>query len=93
MQPVPILEKHVVFKPVQQPAPPGRANLNQAVGAQIKPLQVQMHGDLFYLKVVGDIEVATARKAEVRESKSGAEGVVDINVMEVEEVGDGDITV
>ena len=83
----------MIFKPLQQPAPPGRANPNQAVGAQIKPLQAQMHGDLFYLKVIGDIEVATARKAEVRESKNGAGGVVDINVMDLDEGGDGDVTV
>lgn len=83
----------MMFKPLQQLAPPGKANPNQAVGAQMKPLQVQMHGDLFYLKVVGDMGLATARKAEVRESKSGAEDVVNINVMEMGEGIDGDVTV
>ncbi|KAL8786088.1 MAG: hypothetical protein Q9195_008364 [Heterodermia aff. obscurata] len=50
MQPIPISEKHLVFKPLQHPS---RPNPNQSANAaQMKP---QAHGgDLFYLKLVGE---------------------------------------
>ena len=79
MQPVSISEQHLVFKPLQQPAGPGRPNLNQGVGAQMKPLQGQMHGDLFYLKLVGEIRESSKNKG------SGAE----VTVREVDEKGEG----
>ncbi|CAF9920589.1 MAG: Mediator of RNA polymerase II transcription subunit 18 [Heterodermia speciosa] len=79
MQPIPISEKNLVFKPQQQPAgPAGRPNPNQGVGAQMKPLQGQMHGDLFYLKLVGET-------SETGEKAGGTE----VRVKEVDEKEEG----
>ena len=85
MQPVPIFEKHLVFKPLQQSSGPGRPNLNQGVGAQMKPLQGQMHGDMFYLKLVGEISESSKKGdgteitvKEVHEKEEGKDHDVDM---------------
>ena len=57
MQPIPMTEKHLVFKPSRPPPIPGRAGPNPgSQGGQMKPLQGQMHGELFYLKLVGEVQ-------------------------------------
>ena len=66
MQPISIHEKHLIFKPLEEPNLPGRVNTSQTPGALSKPLQGQMHGDLFFLKVV----------EEVRDSRNLDAGVI-----------------
>ena len=85
MQPVPILEKHLLFKPLLQPGAPGRVNLNP----QMKPMQGQMLGDLFYLKVVGEIDNGRKAGSEGKGEQDGSEMMVDGGV-EAEAAGGGD---
>lgn len=94
MQPVPINEKHLIFKPLQQPALPGRTNQNQGVGAQMKPLQGQMQGDLFYLKVVGEMSSQSEGGAGDGDGDEKMKDAAEISVEEVrdEEMADeGDV--
>ena len=57
MQAIPILEKHLIFKPSRPPTVTGKAGPQQGGQAgQMKALQGQMHGDLFYLKVVEEVK-------------------------------------
>ena len=57
MQPQRVLERHLIFKPSRSPTQRGgQVGGSQGVqAAQIQALQGQMHGDLFYLQLVGDI--------------------------------------
>lgn len=58
MQPQPVLEKHLVFKPNRQPgtAKPAQVGAAQDVQkSQVQALQAQTQGDLFYLQLVADI--------------------------------------
>lgn len=59
MQPVPLLEKHLLFKPDR--SPPGQRPLQ--VGAaqdvqrgQVQALQAVMGGEVFYLTMVKEVE-------------------------------------
>lgn len=88
MQPVAIHEKHLVFKPLQQPAGPGRPDPSQGTGSQMKPLQGQMHGDLFYLKVVGEIGGEEDTGVQDRSEKDGAK----VSVEEIKDEGKADGT-
>ena len=57
MQPVPILERHLIFKPSRPPSTVGKAGPQQGGQAgQMKAVQGQMHGDLFYLKLVEEVK-------------------------------------
>lgn len=88
MQPVPIHETHLIFKPLQQPALSGRPNQNQGVGTQIKPLQGQMHGDLFYLKVVGEMSGTSPKSQGGAGDGDGDEKMKDAAEVNVEELRD-----
>ncbi|KAG8527884.1 uncharacterized protein KY384_006800 [Bacidia gigantensis] len=56
MQPVPILEKHLLFKPNRSGGPtPGAQNTQVGAGAKgLKQLNAAASGDAFYLRVVGE---------------------------------------
>ena len=70
MQPITMLEKHLVFKPSRPPSGTGKAGPHPGGQAgQMKALQGQMHGDLFYLKLVE--EVRDERGAGSREQAIG----------------------
>jgi len=72
MQPIPILEKHLIFKPSRPPPSGGKAGPQQGQAGQMKALQGQMHGDLFYLKLVQ--EVKNDRGAAEVENVNGVNG-------------------
>ncbi|KAL9098101.1 MAG: hypothetical protein Q9163_006175, partial [Psora crenata] len=55
MQPVPILEKHLVFKPNRQPGHRKAVQVGAAQDVQ-KQVQAQTLGDVFYLQVVGVLD-------------------------------------
>lgn len=58
MQPQPIYEKHLIFKPARSPAGTRPAHVGAVQGVQnpqLQALQGQISGDLFYLQLVGDI--------------------------------------
>ena len=72
MQPIPILEKHLIFKPSRPPSVTGKAGPQQGSQAgQMKALQGQMYGDLFYLKLVEEVKDG---RAAVGEQSSGTHG-------------------
>lgn len=75
MQPIPILEKHLVFKPTKPPSAPGKTGLApSAQQGQMKNLQAQMQGDVFYLKLVGEIhDTGTKLVNEQRETNGDVE--------------------
>ena len=66
MQPQRVLERHLIFKPSRSPTQRGgQVGGSQGVqGAQIQALQGQMHGDLFYLQLVGDLSPGSSGQAE-----------------------------
>jgi len=72
MQPIPILEKHLILKPSRPPPSGGKAGPQQGQAGQMKALQGQMHGDLFYLKLVQ--EVKNDRGAAEGEDVNGVNG-------------------
>ena len=57
MQPVPVLEKHLVFKPNRLPASARPVQVGGAQDiqkSQVQALQAQNQGDLFYMQLVAD---------------------------------------
>ena len=57
MQPVPVLEKHLVFKPNRLPASARPVQVGGAQDiqkSQVQALQVQNQGDLFYMQLVAE---------------------------------------
>ena len=57
MQPVPVLEKHLVFKPNRLPASARPVQVGGAQGiqkSQVQALQAQNQGDLFYMQLVAE---------------------------------------
>lgn len=57
MQPVPVLEKHLVFKPNRLPASARPVQIGGAQDiqkSQVQALQAQNQGDLFYLQLVAE---------------------------------------
>jgi hypothetical protein len=72
MQPISILEKHLIFKPSRPPPSGGKAGPQQGQAGQMKALQGQMHGGLFYLKLVQ--EVKNERDAAEGEDANGVNG-------------------
>lgn len=53
MQPVPTLEKHLLFRPNRRPDQTKPVQVGAAQDIQ-KQVQAQIHGDVFYLQVVGE---------------------------------------
>ena len=75
MQPVPVLEKHLVFKPNRLPAStrPKQVGAAQDIQkAQMQALQAQTQGDLFYMQMVVDVSGAGGRDGEQSDSVVGA---------------------
>ena len=65
MQPQLVVERHLIFRPTKPPgtkASPAGANLG-AQASQVQALQAQMHGDIFYLQLVGDMRASSAAGA------------------------------
>ncbi|KAL6714845.1 Mediator of RNA polymerase II transcription subunit 18 [Lecanora helva] len=94
MQPQPILEKHLVFKPNRKPPASGAAAQRQGIGGS-QDINVQKAGgtqqqqqqDLFYMQLVADaVEEEGGTKGERREGEEGDEG--DETVMEGVEGGE-----
>ena len=79
MQPIRILEKHLIFKPVR-PAKLNGPVVESSQTQQLQALQTQMRGDLYHLQLIGDLTTArdtpvasdTGIAAQV--SKQGEEG-------------------
>jgi hypothetical protein len=87
MQPQPILEKHLIFKPARLPAAARPAHVGAFQGvqnSQLQALQGQTSGDLYYLQLVGDIGARGSGRRGLRE---GEEGVIDVLMGE----GNGDV--
>ena len=88
MQPVPVLEKHMVFKPRRSPGSgrPAQTGAGQGVAnPQLQALQAQTQGDLFYLQLVanisgheldvmGDGDVVQGENESERQVEDGANG-------------------
>ena len=78
MQPVPIVEKHLIFKPDKGP---GLEKSVQASGAQepkknqVQVLQAQTHGELFYMQLVAEYTQTTSGG----KGHEGAEADVDMD--------------
>lgn len=66
MQPQPVMEKHLIFKPKSHPPgsrPTGPTGAVQGVSSsQVQALQAHTQGDLFYLQLVAEIDPTTATK-------------------------------
>ena len=57
MQPVPVLEKHLIFKPNRLPASARPVQVGGAQDiqkSQVQALQAQNQGDLFYMQLVAE---------------------------------------
>lgn len=55
MQPNTVSERHLIFRPTKSSTISGRTTAKPgAPVTQVQALQAQMHGDLFYLQLVGD---------------------------------------
>ena len=66
MQPVPVFEKHLVFKPNRLPASARPVQVGGAQDiqkSQVQALQAQNQGDLFYLQLVAE-PTSTAMKGQ-----------------------------
>ena len=67
MQPQLVTERHLVFKPKKLPGAngnPSRPKLGSQ-GSQMQAIQGQMHGDLFYLQLVGDVRASIGGNSQV----------------------------
>lgn len=66
MQPQRVIERHLIFKPSRSPIQRGgQVGGSQGVqGTQIQALQGQMHGDLFFLHLVGDVPAASSETVD-----------------------------
>ena len=86
MQPRAIVERHLLYKPRNRVTNNNKPNVKPgAPVSQIQALQAQMHGDVFYLQLVGnmssDIHIASTGKSEdkgmpVALPENGSEGTV-----------------
>lgn len=84
MQPVPILEKHLIFRPnkapgLVKPVPAGSAQDIQK--SQVQALQAQTQGELFYMQLVADVAGPSSREAsqggtDVDMDQDEAEGLI-----------------
>lgn len=73
MQPVPVLEHHLVFKPnrLSGPARPVQVGGAQDIQKSQQALQAQAQGDLFYMQLVADV-ADTASTAQTKEDQNAA---------------------
>ncbi|MCJ1389348.1 Mediator of RNA polymerase II transcription subunit 18 [Xylographa bjoerkii] len=56
MQPCVVIERHLIYKPRNRATNGNRTNIKPgAPVSQIQALQAQMHGDVFYLQLVGNM--------------------------------------
>ncbi|KAI9715964.1 MAG: hypothetical protein M1812_005598 [Candelaria pacifica] len=57
MQPQRVLERHLIFKPSRKSGPAGRkVGGSQGIqSSQMQALQGQMHGEMFYMQLVGEV--------------------------------------
>ncbi len=65
MQPVPALEKHLVFKPNRLPASARPVQVGGAQDiqkSQVQALQAQNQGDLFYMQLVADSSYTSLKR-------------------------------
>lgn len=86
MQPVPILERHVIFKATKPPVAAGRGAANQGTQTgQMKALQGQMHGDRFYLKLVENVK--EKRDAGASKEVNGTNGATEHGAVVMAENG------
>ena len=85
MQPVPILEKHLIFKPSTPFTGTKAAHVGAFQGVQgvqkLAALQGQAGGEMFYVQVVGDMAVDSTRgyQAPVEEDggRQGKDAIMD----------------
>ncbi|KAL9099976.1 MAG: hypothetical protein Q9187_009420 [Circinaria calcarea] len=57
MQPQPLAERHLIFMPTKSPTANTQVGAKQGVqGSQAQALKSQMHGDVFYLQLVGTLD-------------------------------------
>ena len=57
MQPQPLGERHLIFMPTKSPTANTQVGAKQGVqGSQVQALKSQMHGDVFYLQLVGTLD-------------------------------------
>ena len=57
MQPQPLAERHLIFMPTKSPKTNTQVGAKQGVqGSQAQALKSQMHGDVFYLQLVGTLD-------------------------------------
>ena len=85
MQPVPILEKHLIFKPNRQPGQTKPAQVGAAQDVQ-KSLQTQTQGDLYYVQVVGELAENTEFEGLSGNGQGGG-GELGHDEMVLDEVG------
>lgn len=63
MQPVPVFEKHLVFKPNKAAGSTGPVQGGSGQDAQRRALQAQTQGDLFYIQLVADVSDQSLEEA------------------------------
>lgn len=66
MQPQPVLEKHLVFKPNRKPALGRQMQVGgaQDVQAKAQALQAQTQGDLYYLQLVAEVDERRSKEED-----------------------------
>ena len=66
MQPQRVIERHLIFKPSRSPTQRGgQVGGSQGIqAAQIQALQGQLHGDLFFLQLVGDVSAGSSETVD-----------------------------
>lgn len=79
MQPQPILERHLVFKPASRP--PGSARTGPVessilgmADAQLYAFHAHTKGDTFFVKLVGDLKPGKGREKEKEKEKGKGNG-------------------
>lgn len=85
MQPVPILEKHMVFRPNKAAGsalPVQVGNAQDIQKSQVQALQAQVQGELFYIQLVADV----ADKILGEDIQEGADVDMERNEVEKPEV-------
>ncbi|KAI9815121.1 MAG: Mediator of RNA polymerase II transcription subunit 18 [Pycnora praestabilis] len=84
MQPQRVIERHLVYKPYRTPGQRGhQVGGSQGIqNAQAQALQGQLHGDLFYLHLVAEVEdghFGTENPTAATSNEDADTGIVDIN--------------
>jgi mediator of RNA polymerase II transcription subunit 18 len=76
MKPQPIIERHIVYKPKKADAAAIKAAANKVQDPKVKNLLSQLHGELYYMQLVGEIP-AEAFPDPVGAAASGDVMIVD----------------